>query len=63
MTPASTSSAALLAFVTSASSGIGFQLARCCARHGFDLLVAADEPAIQTAADELRSIGVSVEAI
>jgi NAD(P)-dependent dehydrogenase (short-subunit alcohol dehydrogenase family) len=32
------------AIVTVASSGIGLELARCCANEGFDLLIAADEP-------------------
>jgi len=31
-----------LAVVTGASSGIGYHLARYCARQGFDLIVAAD---------------------
>ena len=31
-----------LAIVTGASSGIGFELARCCAEKGFDLVIAAD---------------------
>jgi uncharacterized protein len=39
-----------LAIVTGASSGIGYELAKCCANHGFDLLIAADEPAISDAA-------------
>lgn len=42
------------AVVTGASTGIGFELARVCAREGFDLLIVADEPAIETAATELR---------
>jgi len=50
------------AVVTGASTGIGRQLAQCCAEDGFDLLIAADEPAIETAADELRGLGVTVEA-
>ena len=45
------------AIVTGASSGIGFELARECLDHGFDLLIAADEPAIEQAAAELRSHG------
>jgi short-subunit dehydrogenase len=52
-----------LALVTGASSGIGFELARCCAEHGFDLLIAADEPAIQRAAKVLRQPGISIEAV
>lgn len=50
-----------LAIVTGASTGIGYELARCCAVHGFDLLIAADEPAIHMAAQELRALGAEVE--
>jgi uncharacterized protein len=42
------------AIVTGASTGIGFELARICARDGFDLLIAADEPEIHDAAQKLR---------
>lgn len=52
-----------LAVVTGASTGIGYELAIECARHGFDLMVAADEPAIYAAAEAFRREGVSVEAI
>lgn len=45
------------AIVTGASSGIGFELARECLDHGFDVLVVADEPAIEQAAADLRSHG------
>jgi NAD(P)-dependent dehydrogenase (short-subunit alcohol dehydrogenase family) len=38
------------AIVTGASSGIGLELARCCARARDDLLVAADRPAIHGSA-------------
>jgi len=51
-----------VAIVTGASSGIGFHLARECAQHGYDLLVAADRPEIHDAADDFRSHGVSVDA-
>jgi short-subunit dehydrogenase len=51
------------AVVTGASSGIGRQLAQQCADHGFDLLLVADEGAIETAATELRASGVSVDAL
>jgi len=51
------------AIVTGASTGIGLELAKCCAAHGFDLLIAADEPEIQDAASELRTAGATVEAI
>lgn len=45
------------AIVTGASSGIGYELAKQCAEHEFDLLIAADEPAIQQAAAGLRREG------
>ena len=40
--------------VTRASAGIGFELAKRCAKEGYDLLIAADEPAIEKAAASLR---------
>jgi len=49
------------AVVTGASSGIGRELAKCCAQKGWDLAIAADEPAIHDAAAELRDFGVTVE--
>ena len=52
-----------LAIVTGASTGIGYELAKCCAGEGFDLVVAADEPEIQKAAAEFRSLGAQVEAV
>jgi len=51
------------AVVTGASSGIGYELAKCCAQNDYDLLIAADEPAIESAAQELRKLGRSVQAI
>lgn len=51
------------AVVTGASTGIGLELARCCAQAGYDLLVAADEPAIEAAAVSLRDAGVEVRAV
>lgn len=51
------------AVVTGASTGIGYELARCCAESGFDLLIVADEPEIHSAADELRRSGAAVESI
>lgn len=51
------------AIVTGASSGIGYELAKLCAQHGFDLLIAADQPEITRVAQELRTIGVHVDAI
>jgi uncharacterized protein len=52
-----------LAVVTGASTGIGFELARCCAEGGFDLLIAARHPDIHASAEILRGIGVEVVAL
>jgi uncharacterized protein len=52
-----------LAVVTGASTGIGYELAKCCAEGGFDLLIAADEPEIETAARTLGVNGTVVQAI
>ncbi len=52
-----------LAVVTGASSGIGFELAKQFAEHDFDLVVAAEDEAIHTAAAELEQLGVSVQAV
>jgi short-subunit dehydrogenase len=51
------------AIVTGASTGIGLELAKCCAEDGYDLLIAADEPEINKAAEELRRFGGKVEAV
>jgi short-subunit dehydrogenase len=52
-----------LAIVTGASTGIGYELAKVCAKNGFDLVVVADEPKIATAAQEFRTLGATVEAV
>ncbi|MEZ0170101.1 SDR family NAD(P)-dependent oxidoreductase [Microvirga sp. TS319] len=52
-----------LAVVTGASTGIGYELARCCAENGFDLVVAADEPRINDAAEDFRKLGAKVEPV
>jgi short-subunit dehydrogenase len=52
-----------LAIVTGASTGIGFELARCCADAGFDLIIAADEPQIEEAARSLGQGGRVVQAV
>jgi short-subunit dehydrogenase len=52
-----------LAIVTGASTGIGLELAKCCAQNGYDLLIAADEPQIEAAAQQLRVASAGVEAV
>jgi short-subunit dehydrogenase len=48
------------AVVTGASSGIGLELAKQFAEHGFDLLIVADSPKIREAGSALKSYNVSV---
>jgi short-subunit dehydrogenase len=45
------------AVVTGASSGIGFELAKQFAQHGYDLLIAAEDEAVEQAAADLRRDG------
>ena len=45
------------AVVTGASSGIGFELAKQFAEHGYDLLIAAEDEAVEQAAAALRRDG------
>jgi uncharacterized protein len=52
-----------LAIVTGASSGIGYELACICAREGYDLLVAADMPEIESAAEIFRALGAETTAL
>ena len=52
-----------LAIVTGASTGIGYELAKECAKNGFNLIVAADEPAIDKAAKEFSQLGADVDAV
>lgn len=52
-----------LAIVTGASSGIGYELAKLCAENGFDLVIAADQPEINKAAQDFQQLGVEVEAV
>ncbi|MFL5562789.1 MAG: SDR family NAD(P)-dependent oxidoreductase [Gemmatimonadaceae bacterium] len=53
-------SSSQFAVVTGASSGIGLELARQFARHGFDLLITSESDRVHSAAEELRSLGVIV---
>src|SRR3546814_20275820 len=52
-----------LAIVTGASTGIGLELAKCCAGDGYDLIIAANAPDIEAAAQELRQHGAQVETV
>lgn len=52
-----------LALVTGASTGIGYELAKCCAKNGYNLVIVADEARIHDAAVELSRFGTGVEAI
>jgi short-subunit dehydrogenase len=56
-------SARKLAVVTGASTGIGLELALQCAKHEWDLIIAANEPEIENAVEELRREGGKVEAV
>jgi short-subunit dehydrogenase len=50
-----------LAVVTGASSGIGYELAKCAAENGYDLIIAADRPEIVEAAQAFEGLGAKVE--
>jgi uncharacterized protein len=52
-----------LAVVIGASTGIGYELAKCCAEHGFDLVVAADEEQIRDAARDFQMLGAKAEPV
>lgn len=51
------------AIVTGASTGIGYELAKCCAEDGFDLLIAANEPEIHQAAEDFTKFGGQVDVV
>ncbi|MGC4069248.1 MAG: SDR family NAD(P)-dependent oxidoreductase [Polyangiaceae bacterium] len=52
-----------LAVVTGASSGIGLELAKCCAESGYHLLIAADEDMIHDVARQLPDPAGMAEAL
>lgn len=52
-----------LAVVTGASSGIGYELAKQFAQHGFDLVVASEDAGLSEAALNLEKLGVHVKAV
>lgn len=52
-----------LAVITGASSGIGYELARHAAQHGYDLIVAADQPDIVEAGQAFEGMGARVETL
>ena len=52
-----------LAIVTGASTGIGFEIAHLAAQDGYDLLIVADEPLINNAADDLKAHGTQVTSV
>src|SRR4051794_11590942 len=52
-----------LALVTGASSGIGYELAREFAEHGYDLIIAAEDAAIVEAKQAFERMGATVESV
>ncbi len=52
-----------LAVVTGASTGIGLALAKQFGLHGFDLIVAAEDEKIDSAAGQLRTTGANVQPV
>lgn len=52
-----------LAVITGASTGIGYELAKIVASDGYDLIVVANEPLIDAAAQDFQALGTKVEAV
>ncbi|MDP1027720.1 SDR family NAD(P)-dependent oxidoreductase [Sphingomonas sp. KR1UV-12] len=51
------------AIITGASTGIGFELASLAAQDGYDILVVANEPLIDAAADDFKQFGTEVRSV
>jgi short-subunit dehydrogenase len=51
------------AIITGASTGIGFELATLAAKDGYDILVVADEPLIEAAAQDFKQFGTDVQSV
>ena len=51
------------AIITGASTGIGFELATLAAQNGYDILVVADEPLIDAAANDFKQFGTNVQSV
>jgi uncharacterized protein len=56
-------SEAKLAVITGASTGIGYELARFAVEDGYGVLICADEPQIDHAAEKLRRLGGTVQTV
>ena len=52
-----------LAFVTGASSGIGYNLAKVLGERGYDLVITAESDRLDTAEADFRALGINVYAI
>jgi short-subunit dehydrogenase len=52
-----------LAIITGASTGIGFELATLAAQDGYDLIVVANEPLIDAAAEDFKQFGTQVQSV
>ena len=51
------------ALVTGASSGIGLELAKQFAQHGWDVVVTAEDAELEAAAEQVRALGAGVQAV